>query len=244
MMDIVLIHGLSGSTADMQYIADKMIDAKYNVSNIALPGHGTKPEDLLPINMQNWIDEVESQINTCAQKIVIVGQSMGALLSLYCAVKYPDKVKGVVLLSPAIRLYGGLNRLFMSLLYMYSMILPIPEIYYKKVNGADIANPEVKKNYWAYNKIPLKTLAEFERLRRLVLDKLYMVTVPVLIVYSINDHTIAHNAVEIIDKKIGSTIKNIVVLNKSFHVISVDMDKDVVVNTIFEFQRFIETGVT
>ncbi len=244
MTDVMLIHGLSGSTADMQCIADKMVGAGYRVLNVSLPGHGTKPEALLSIKMQDWIDEVESQINTCAQDVFIVGQSMGALLSLHCAEKYPDKIKGIALLSPAIRLYGGLNRLFMSLLYVYSMVLPIPDIYYTKVNGADIADPEEKKNYGAYNKIPLKTLVEFEHLRRLVLNKLDMVVVPVLMVYSINDHTIANDAVERIDRKIRSTIKNTVVLNKSFHVISVDMDKELVVSTIFEFQRFIETGDT
>ncbi len=243
-MDTILIHGLSGSTRDMELMAGTMASEGQRVFNVSLPGHGTKPEALLSVSMQDWIDTVEEQILACSMDVFIVGQSMGALLALSGAVKHPEKVKGIALLSPAIRLSGGFNRLFMSLLYQYSRVLPVPVLYYTKVNGADIADPAAKKSYSAYNKIPLKALAEFEHLRRLVLDMLGKVTVPALMVYSTNDHTIANNAVEIIDREIRSTIKKATVLSGSFHVLSVDRDKERVISAILEFQRLIKTGVT
>jgi carboxylesterase len=169
---------------------------------------------------------------------------MGALLALYGAAQYPDKVKGLALLAPAVRLAGGFNRLFLALLYRYSRVLPVPALYYTKVGGADIADPAEKEHYGAYGKIAFNALAQFEGLRRLVLGMLPRVIAPALMVYSANDHTIAPNAVEIIDRKIRSTIKNTVVFSGSFHVLSVDRDKEGVVAAILEFQKLIKTGVT
>ncbi len=243
MMDVLLIHGLSGSTADMQFIGDSLGGTGQRVINIGLPGHGTRPEDLLAVRMQEWIDAAAAGIDACPQGCFIVGQSMGALLALYGAVRYPGRVRGLALLAPAIRLSGGFNRLFMSLLHAYAMVLPVPALYYTKANGADIADPAAKDHYGAYNKIAFNALVQFERLRRLVLKLLPGVCVPVLTVSSVNDHTIARNAVEIIDRKIGSTIKKNVVFSGSFHVLSVDRDKEGVVASILEFQRFIKTGV-
>ena len=243
-MDTLLIHGLSGSTADMEFIAGTLARAGQRVVNVALPGHGTRPEDLLSVRMQDWIGAAESQIDACPQDVFIVGQSMGALLALYGAAQHPDKIKGLALLAPAIRLSGGFNRLFLSLLYRYSRALPVPVFYYTKANGADIADPAAKESCRAYDKIPLNALAEFEHLRRLVQGMLGRVTAPALMVYSTNDHTIANNAVEIIDSRIRSTIKKITVLSGSFHVLSVDRDKEKVAAAILEFQRLIKTGVT
>jgi carboxylesterase len=242
-MDVILIHGLSGSTTDMQPVADKLAGDGYRVFNVALPGHGTRPEDLLSINMQDWIGAGESQINACSQDIFIVGQSMGALLALHYAAKYPERIKGIALLSPAIRLYGGFNRLFMSLLYGYSLVLPVPHLYYTKVNGADIADPRAKKSYGAYNRIPLKALAEFEHLRRVVLNQLDKVISPALIIHSTGDHTIAEDAAEIIDSTIGSAVKKVILLKDSFHVISVDRDKENVANAVTGFLKKIDMGV-
>lgn len=243
MTHIALIHGLSGSAKDMQYIANNMLKAGYRVTNINLPGHGTKPEDLLNIEMHDWVNAVETVMNVIQDEVFIIGQSMGALLALYYSANHQEKVKGLVLLSPAIRLHGILNRFFISLLYIYSLFFPLPHIYYKKNRGADIADPEVKKEYDAYNMIPLKALIEFERLRRATIKKLSLIEVPLLIIYSKKDHTIATNVVEIIDKRIRSTIREKKLLNNSFHVISVDVDKEDIVNTIFDFQRLIGMGV-
>lgn len=237
--NIILVHGLSGDAEDMDYIATRI--AKYGcmISNIELPGHGTMPESLLSVTMDDWIDAVENEVKASKNNVAIIGQSMGALLAIYSAIMHPDRIKCVVLLSPAIKLYGRLNRLFMSLIYIYSKVMKLPAIYYTKVNGPDIADPDIKKGYAAYNKMPFNALAEYEKLRRLVLNKLSKFKTPLLIVYSKNDHTISQDAVEIIDSKIKSNIKEIKALNNSFHVISIDRDREKVVEEIDRFLRHI-----
>jgi|YelNatPaOPRAMG01_1025707.scaffolds.fasta_scaffold07952_6 carboxylesterase len=243
MIDVILIHGLSGSAKDMQYISDAMSKEGYRVTNISLPGHGTKPQDLLKTKMNDWINAVELSINSSKNGVFIIGQSMGALLALHYTAIHQENIKGVVLLSPAIKLCGLLNRSIITFLYLWATFLPLPALYYTKSNGADIADPQAKKNYCAYNKIPLNALAEFERLRRMTIKKLHLITVPVLMIYSTGDHTVCNDSIEIIDKNIRSTIKRKTVLKGSFHVISVDIDKDRVVDAILEFLRFIVTGV-
>ncbi len=229
---------------DMDFIAGRVAPYACMVSNIDLPGHGTAhhgfgPESLLTVTMDNWINAVEKEVEQ-SKNIVIIGQSMGALLALYSALKHPDRIKGVVLLSPAIKLSGRLNRFFMSLIFFYSKFMELPALYYTKVSGPDIADPDAKKSYTAYNKIPFHALAEYEKLRRLVVNQLKSVELPLLIVYSKNDHTISQDAVEIIDSKVMSTIKKITVLNDSFHVISIDRDKEKVVEETDKFLQQLE----
>ncbi|MCL5278018.1 MAG: alpha/beta fold hydrolase [Deltaproteobacteria bacterium] len=246
--NIILIHGLSGNAKDMDYIAGRIAGRGCMVSNINLPGHGTArdgfgPESLLSVKMSDWIEAVEKEVGSSKDNVAIVGQSMGALLAIYSAVKHPDRIKGVVLLSPAIKLYGRLNRLSVSLIYIWSTVMGLPTLYYTKGNGPDIADADVKKGYTAYNKIPLNALAEYERLRRLVVGMLGGLKSPLLIVYSGNDHTISQDAVEIIDSKVISTVKRIRSVNDSFHVISIDRDRENVAEEIDRFLRYIETEV-
>jgi len=233
--NIVLIHGLSGSSDDMKYIADRLTDLGYSVSNINLPGHGTMPEALLTVKMDDWIRAVEKEVISFQGSSFLIGQSMGALLAMHIAESHPDRIKGVVLLSPAIKLYGAAGRLFMFLLFIYSKILPVPDVYYTKKGGSDIADSDVKRNYNAYAKVPLKTLVEFERLRKLVLKQLHQFVNPVLIVYSKNDHTISRDTVKIIDSKIGSGVKYTMIVDNSFHVLSIDRDKEKITDAIAEF---------
>lgn len=229
----------------MDYIAGRIAPYACMVSNIDLPGHGSahngfSPESLLTVTMDDWINAVEKEVKQSKNNVVIIGQSMGALLALYSALEHPDRIKGVVLLSPAIKLSGRLNRFFMSLIYFYSKFMELPALYYTKVSGPDIADPDAKKSYTAYDKIPFHALAEYEKLRRLVVNRLKRVEVPLLIVYSKNDHTISHDAVEIIDSKVMSTIKKITVLNDSFHVISIDRDREKVVEETDKFLQQLE----
>ncbi len=241
---IILIHGLSGNATDMEYIAGRVAGQARMISNRDLPGHGIPgdglgPESLLRVTMSDWIEAVEEEIRSTKGSLGIVGQSMGALLAIHSAVKHADRVKGIALLSPAIKLYGRLNRLSISLIYLWSRAMRLPDLFYTKVNGPDIADAAVKMSYTAYDRIPIHALAEFERLRRLVMGLLGGLTAPLLIVYSKNDHTIARDAVEIIDRKVASPVKEIRSVNDSFHVVSIDRDRESVAGVTERFFRHI-----
>ena len=64
------------------------------------PGHGRASAPETPFTMDNWVEWLMEILDTHKiNKAVLVGHSMGGMLSLATAVKYPDRVKGLVLVD-------------------------------------------------------------------------------------------------------------------------------------------------
>ncbi len=229
------MHGLSGTPDDMVYLAERLKKPGYDVISITLPGHAKNPEALLSVTMEDWINAVFRQIMRIDDGVCLVGQSMGALIAVHAAYTFKDRIKSIILLAPAIKLYGIFNRIFMQALYVYGSLFHIPELYYSKKNGSDIADNHVKTAYNGYKKIPLKALFEFERLRRLAYKELRHITCPILTIYSQQDHTISKDAGNTIIKLADSEIKSSIVLRRPYHVISIDLDKEQAADNILHF---------
>ena len=59
---ILLIHGLGDSPWTFRDIADRLANEGYLVRVILLPGHGTKPQDMIGVESQSWRKLVVDQM--------------------------------------------------------------------------------------------------------------------------------------------------------------------------------------
>ena len=118
---VLLIHGLTDSPYAMrdlgEFFADRdgrrFKDRCFLVRSILLPGHGTVPGDLSdrpspPIDWrEHWTTAVEYGVRTFPAKVSgvwLVGFSTGAALSIHQALSPgAEKIKGLILISPAVR---------------------------------------------------------------------------------------------------------------------------------------------
>lgn len=110
-LGVVLIHGLLDCPFSLREIGHHLADAGMLVRSVLLPGHGTRPDDLLKITYEEWIECVHDAIASLKEetpKIALVGYSTGAALSLYEAMLDKDIVS-LVLISPAIRVKAPVN---------------------------------------------------------------------------------------------------------------------------------------
>ncbi len=113
----VLVHGLSDSAFSMRDLAQTLADGCY-ISRIALlPGHGTKPGDLLNVRLSDWTKTVKHLVAEAAQEhenVITVGFSLGALLTMAEAVKPDSPIDAAITISPAFYLttspYAELTR--------------------------------------------------------------------------------------------------------------------------------------
>ena len=103
---VVLVHGLAESPYAMRSVAKVFLGLGFLVRTLLLPGHGTRPGDLLAARHQDWsqaVDWTTRELRREVGTVVVCGQSTGGLLALDLALRSPC-IDALVLLSPALYL--------------------------------------------------------------------------------------------------------------------------------------------
>ncbi len=103
----VLIHGLSDTAFAMRDLAQSLSKQCFEARVLLLPGHGTRPADLLVVDHKDWLAHVQAAVVRARREsdfVVLAGFSLGAALALTVAAESPDHVDAVIGVSPAYRL--------------------------------------------------------------------------------------------------------------------------------------------
>lgn len=85
---VVLFHGLTGTPAEMEPLADELARRGYCVSVPRLSGHAATLPELGRVTAQVWIADARSTLAQCfalSPIVHVAGLSFGALLALLCA---------------------------------------------------------------------------------------------------------------------------------------------------------------
>ncbi|GKW20189.1 lipoprotein [Pectobacterium araliae] len=102
---ILLVHGLGDSPGSFIDITPKLVELGFLVRTVLLPGHGTRPSDLLHVTVDDWRNVVAEQaaiLSKEVDEVYLGGFSTGGNLVLEYASQHPE-IKGLVLFSPAIK---------------------------------------------------------------------------------------------------------------------------------------------
>ena len=102
---ILLTHGLTDSPYFMRSLGRFFQDNCFRVLAVLLPGHGTRPGDLLEVKWQEWLEAERFGIDALAQEadqIYLLGFSTGGTLSLYQSLE-DQRIRGLFFFSPAIK---------------------------------------------------------------------------------------------------------------------------------------------
>jgi len=95
---VVLIHGV-GLTADSWGAQIEDLAQTYQVHALDLPGHGGSPALAGGIRLHDLTDVLARAIGSIDWPVHLVGHSVGALVALDMAVRYPDLVGSVAALN-------------------------------------------------------------------------------------------------------------------------------------------------
>jgi carboxylesterase len=221
----LLLHGFTSSPFELRLLGDHLNKKGYTVSIPLLPGHGTSPQDMRKRSWGDWYEKAKSELfnlrKTC-KKVYVIGLSMGGSLALHLAAHY--EVNGIVAMAPGLYLKNKMTILshFISLLYPYT----------KKGAGADIRANEVTKSY---DKIPLKSLSELLKFFKHFRNDLVDIYSPLLIIHALQDHVIDAKSVEYIYNKTSSKKKRVLKLYESYHIVTLDVEREKVFNEIEKF---------
>ncbi|WP_460047165.1 alpha/beta hydrolase [Pseudomonas sp. S2_H01] len=102
---ILLVHGLGDSPFSFKDVGQTLAGQGFLVRTVLLPGHGSKPADMLDVTLKQWQQVVGEQARIMESEVPAVylgGFSTGANLVLDYAYEHPE-IAGLVLFSPAFR---------------------------------------------------------------------------------------------------------------------------------------------
>lgn len=103
---ILLVHGLGDSPWSFHDLAHELVAQGFLVRTVLLPGHGTRPDDLVGVTLEQWQQVVQAQAEAMqrdvAGPVYLGGFSTGANLVLEVAYAHPE-IAGLVLFSPGFR---------------------------------------------------------------------------------------------------------------------------------------------
>ncbi|MES2625116.1 MAG: alpha/beta fold hydrolase [Pseudomonadota bacterium] len=101
---IVLVHGLLDSTYNMRPIGEYFQSQCFYVQGVLLPGHATRPGDLLATSWEKWTEVTHfaaTQLALHANTLFLAGHSIGGALSLLEGTQNPE-VDALILFAPAL----------------------------------------------------------------------------------------------------------------------------------------------
>ena len=224
---VLVSHGYTGSPQSMRYYAEGLAKAGFTVALPRLKGHSTTPDDMATSTASDWIRDLEQAMSWLQERcntLFITGLSMGGTLTLFMAGQYPDVFKGIL---PINALISSNNPDLASLVYMANGPAEVAGI------GSDIKDPHSKE--LAYPVVPVPSLKELFALTKVTDDLLPRITCPMLIMVSREDHVVPPVNAEYILQKVSSQDKHLLWLENSYHVATLDNDKDLIVQKSVEF---------
>jgi carboxylesterase len=222
------LHGLTGTPYEVRSLAEALSRSGIRALGPALPGHNQTPAQLASTSHGDWLDAAREHLRALRgrhQRVFLVGISMGGLISLALAAEEP--VDAVVVVGTPLRF----SRPFGALVQLLSPFVP----YAKKRGGSDIREPAARSRHPSYDVMPLASVRELIRLQRLVRGRLARVNTPILIAHGAHDRTARPSDARSIHASVGSAERQLLMLEASGHVATVDHDGALLARATAEF---------
>jgi len=226
----LLIHGFTGTPKEMRWLGEYLADQGHTVLGVRLAGHATEPCDMIRSRWYDWIASVEDGwhlLSSCAERIFVIGLSMGGVLSLTFSAYFP--VAGVVAMATPHHLPNDPRLPFVKPL---SLVMP-----YIPKNVSDWYDQEAFNQHTCYPVDPTRSFAELRDLVLQMQEVLPKVIAPALLIYSRDDQTVlaADRHMEGIQDNLGSRHISTLWIEKSSHVITRDAQRQKVFSAVGDF---------
>ena len=223
----LVLHGFTGNPSSMRGVAEALAAAGFAVELPLLPGHATSVEDMLTTDFSDWGAAAEAAYLELAGRtdsVVAVGLSMGATLAAWVTARNPA-VAGLVAVN------GMFEPPAPSFLEMLRATVNQGCDRFDGI-GSDIALPGVSEG--AYPATPIEPLISLMEAVTELHGDLPGIRCPVLILTSPQDHIVPPSSSDVLAAAVAGPVER-VVLERSYHVATLDFDRDLVEKRTVEF---------
>jgi carboxylesterase len=230
----LVLHGFTGNPQSMRGLAEAFAGAGFAVELPLLPGHGTAIEDMLGTDWGDWSSAAEASYQELAgrcERVVVAGLSMGGTLTLWLAERHPE-IAGIVLVNPAVEPPAeSFREMLRGILDSGNPTMPAV--------GNDVADPS--QTELAYDATPVAPLLSMLEADDEIAALLGSIECPVLLMNSPQDHVVPPSSSEMVAERVSGPLER-VTLERSYHVATLDYDKDEIERRAVEFARKVTAG--
>lgn len=197
-----------------------------------LRGHGTDPEALKHISAEDWEYDFKlafSAMRQMCEKVFIGGFSTGGLLALIHASEF--KVDGVIVINSALRLNN------LEVIYVVPALQAFNEMI-AHLNAKGIQEWVVndsENHKLNYQKHPLESIVQMEKIMRKADDNLKKITAPILIIQGDKDPIVNPKSAKLIYDGVNSTQKQLLIIPRDKHIIIYKEEETEVFTSIYHF---------
>ena len=241
---VILLPGLCGSALEMGAIPRLLQQSNISYVIPKIPGYSAHTA---LTNYPDWIEHVDllcSELRETHESLTLVGLSMGATLALSVAARYQD-LQSLCLLSPVLMFDGWSVPWyypFLSLVYK----IGIRNWHYKESEPFGVKNKELRRHIrkaveansvseLGAAHLPAKHLYQSLQLIKDAKNSLNEIKADTLIIHAIDDETASPKNPDLILHKISSETRRVIWLGNSYHMITVDNEREVVANEVINF---------
>ncbi|NHJ47420.1 MAG: hypothetical protein FK733_06515 [Asgard group archaeon] len=224
----LLCHGFTGTPLEMKGIGEFLANNGITVLGPLLPGHGTSLEDMKKTTTNDYYNELSKayrKLTEFCDEIFICGLSLGGVLSLKFASE--NTVQGIIPLATPIKF----KRLEGLLLATIGILLKKAAIKKSKEEKVD----QKKYKIVCYDKYPIGPAASLRKTILKTRKQLSNIESPILIIQGIFDGKWVVDSSRIIFNEVSSEKKELVLLRKTSHTLTLGPEKEKVHELILKF---------
>lgn len=253
----LLLHGLSGNPLEMQYLGRRLRQAGFATFVPHFRGYGFG-ERSDPFSTGSWLDwraQVLEHFDALARNhrsVSVAGLCVGAVLALDLAAERPGRIAGLSLLATTLA-YDGWSLPWYQFLAPLAYYTPLRYRYsYRERYPYGVKNESLRKwiaremsekttSIAGASRLPMTAVYEAKKLIRHVRRAMQAVTAPALVIHAKEDDVASVKSAEFVLANIGSADVEFVLLRDSYHMITLDNEKEVVADkTVHSFREWAE----
>jgi len=226
---VLVSHGFTGTTQSVRPLGEALAVEGFTVAGPRLHGHGTSMEDHARSTARDWISSIEQDLAWLEERtssVFFAGLSMGGMFALYFGAMRPGRIQGIIPINACVFLD---NPDLARIVFDPQAPPTVPGV------GSDIKAPGVEE--LVYPEVPVPPLESFMAIMRVTDDLLPTVTCPALVLQSLEDHVVPPGNGPYILDRLGSADKELVRLENSYHVATLDNDRDFIAERTIRFIR-------
>ena len=248
---VLLIHGLQGVPTEMLMPAKRLHKAGYSVRIPHFKGYGYTDGDtshsVTP--WRDWRNQVLLELRDMKRQyktVSVGGLCIGAVLALSVAEEASDDISGLSLLATTL-FYDGWSIPWYRFMLPLGYYTPFRYLYaYKEREPFGLKNPQLRRwvaremshktsSIAGASKLTLPAIHEAELLIKSVKRSLHKVTAPALIIHAVEDDVSTTRSADFVVNHIGSTKVHKILLHDSYHMITMDNERELVADETIKF---------